>query len=174
MADAEASGGAGPGRFGGPVVAGVAPRQDSRVRACAARLAATLGVRLVFVYADPSVYPGSDGAGTVRLLPIDPDAGDVGGSDGTAAAAALEAALRTELEQVPLDWEFRRLWGSPAQALQRAAEELDASLIVVGTRAGGRAHHLEERLAGSVADRLVHRQQRPIVVVPPVVVPPGR
>jgi nucleotide-binding universal stress UspA family protein len=162
MADAEGSGRAGPGRFGGPVVVGVRPRQDPRVWACAADLAAALGVRLVFAYADPSVYPESDGAGAVRLLPIDPDAG---GSDSAAVAEALTARLRTELAQVPVDWEFRRLWGSPAQALHRAAEELDASLIVVGTREGGRAHHLEERLAGSVADRLVHSQQRPILVV---------
>lgn len=162
MADAEARGRA--GRFGGPIIVGVRPRQDPRVRACAADLAAALGVRLVFAYADPSVYPESDGAGAVRLLPIDPDAGD-GDADGAAVAEALAARLRTELEQVPVDWEFRRLWGSPAQALQRAAEELDASLIVVGTREGGRAHHLEERLAGSVADRLVHAQQRPILVV---------
>src|SRR4051812_13148477 len=116
MADAAASGRAGPGRFGGPVVVGVQPGQDPRGRACAARLAAALGVRLVFAYADPSVYPESDGAGAVRLLPIDPDAGDAGGSDGAAAAEALAARLQTELEQVPVDWEFRRLWGSPAQA----------------------------------------------------------
>jgi len=172
MADVQAHGGAGPCRFGGPVVAGVHPRQDPGILACAAGLAAALGVRLVCVYADPSVFPETGAAGAVQLLPIDPDAADAGESGDAAASEGLDADLQAGLAQAPVDWEFHRLWGSPEQALHRTAEELGASLIVVGTRADGPVHHLEERLAGSVADHLLHHQKRPVVVVPAVVPPP--
>lgn len=150
-------------RFSGPVLAGVLPRQAPRVRACAAELAAVLHVPLVCAYADPSVFPVFDDAGAVRLAPIDPD-GDDAGSE--AQAAELAALLRGELEQTPVEWEFRRLWGEPAQALHRTAEELDASLIVLGTHQPGPGHHWEGLISGSVAGRLAHRQDRPVLLIP--------
>ncbi|MFD1214328.1 universal stress protein [Arthrobacter sp. GCM10027362] len=161
MAGSEADSAAGLRRFSGPVLVGVVPRQHPSVLAGAAALAAGLGVGLVCAFADPEVYPEVRPDGTVDLLPIDPDAGAA-----AETADALVSELQAGLRQVPVAWEFRHLWGDPAQALHRAAEELDASLIVVGTRERGLAHRLEERVAGSVAAHLAHRQQRPVLVVP--------
>jgi nucleotide-binding universal stress UspA family protein len=139
----------------------VVPRQPPAVLAYAQALAAGLGVGLVCAYADPEVYPQAGPGGTVVLRPVDPDAGGAGET-----AGALAARLQAELAQSPVAWEFRQLWGDPARALQRTADELDASLIVVGTREPGLAHQLEELMAGSVAAYLSHHQYRPVLVVP--------
>ena len=53
--------------------------------------------------------------------------------------------------------------GRPAEALVRVAEDLDATMIVVGRRgAGGFA----ELVLGSVPHQLSHHSPRPVVVVP--------
>jgi nucleotide-binding universal stress UspA family protein len=63
-------------------------------------------------------------------------------------------------------WSVRQLLGDPALALIQLADELDASLLVVGTRKRGLGESLREFLTGSVAARLSHRQHRPVLVVP--------
>ena len=48
--------------------------------------------------------------------------------------------------------------------MERAAEEFDADLIVVGTHGRGT---VTAALMGSVARALCHRSHRPVLVVPP-------
>lgn len=62
-------------------------------------------------------------------------------------------------------WTARVAAGSPARELSDLAEELDAMMIVVGTREGFRGA-VREAVNGSVAAALSHRQHRPVVVVP--------
>lgn len=52
--------------------------------------------------------------------------------------------------------------GSPAEELLKAAERLDASVIVVGSRGQGRVGRL---LLGSVSDRLLHHAKGSVLVV---------
>ena len=53
--------------------------------------------------------------------------------------------------------------GSPAEVLIRVAEDLDASLVVVGRRGSG---GFVEMLLGSVPHTLSHRARTPLVIVP--------
>jgi nucleotide-binding universal stress UspA family protein len=55
------------------------------------------------------------------------------------------------------------LRGEPAIALSQAAEAEDVELVIVGTRARG---PLARTLLGSVADELLHRCPKPVMVVP--------
>jgi nucleotide-binding universal stress UspA family protein len=55
------------------------------------------------------------------------------------------------------------LEGSPSSVIVEQAERLDADLILVGTHGrGGPAH----ALLGSVAERVVQKARRPVLVVP--------
>ena len=51
-------------------------------------------------------------------------------------------------------------------AMKHLADQLDARLLVVGTRKRGLGESIREFFTGSVAARLAHRQQRPILVIP--------
>jgi nucleotide-binding universal stress UspA family protein len=66
------------------------------------------------------------------------------------------------LDPLGISWD---LWignGDPACRLDEVAADVDADLIVVGTHGGGLLRSL---LRGSVATRLLHREQRPLLVV---------
>ncbi len=52
--------------------------------------------------------------------------------------------------------------GKPAEEIIALAEELDADLVVVGSRRAGRTKRL---IAGSVSEGVVHRASRPVLVV---------
>ena len=60
----------------------------------------------------------------------------------------------------------RQLVGDPAMAIKHLADEVDARLLVVGTRKRGFGESVREFFTGSVGARLAHRQHRPILVVP--------
>jgi nucleotide-binding universal stress UspA family protein len=61
-------------------------------------------------------------------------------------------------------WSFERRQGDAATELLRAADDHDATCVVVGRH----GHRLITRvLMGSVTDRLVHHADRPVLVVPP-------
>jgi nucleotide-binding universal stress UspA family protein len=81
-------------------------------------------------------------------------------------AAELKHAERV-LEQAAKDlgWpEAERLVkvGTAAETLEDVADQIDASLIVVGSTGKGAVKRL---LLGSTADRLVHISSRPVLVV---------
>ncbi|BDZ64261.1 universal stress protein [Agromyces mangrovi Wang et al. 2018] len=146
------------------IVAGIVPGQPSAVVRYAARLAATFGVPLECAYVDVSSYAISTNIdGSILAVPIDPD----GATDAAEeTAVAIEQYLRRELAGAGIDWRVHLLAGNASRELERLADEVDAELIVVGTRERGVLAGLAEFLSGSIAAQLSHRQCRPVVVVP--------
>ena len=55
---------------------------------------------------------------------------------------------------------------TPRWRSSTSPSQIDARLIVVGTRKRGFGESIREFFTGSVAARLAHRQHRPILVVP--------
>ncbi|MCJ1706162.1 universal stress protein [Microbacterium sp. VKM Ac-2923] len=146
----------------GPVIAGVVPGQASRVVREAARYAGLAGVELVVVHVDTTRFVAfEDPDGYVHSSSVD--------VAGAAAKAALEDVRLSAVEALGdhgVTWRVRQEIGDPALALMRLADEMGASLLVVGTRKRGLGESLREFLTGSVAARLSHRQRRPVLVVP--------
>lgn len=79
---------------------------------------------------------------------------------------ALLQEVSDVLKHTGVEWEAHALSGDPACELGLLANRLKAEMIIVGTRGPGAREVLRELFNGSVADRLIFRQERPIVVVP--------
>jgi nucleotide-binding universal stress UspA family protein len=78
-------------------------------------------------------------------------------------AAILDALLLEGGDAVAdVDYELELVDGHPAEALDRVARVRDADQIVIGSRGFGR---LRSAL-GSVSHELLHRADRPVVVIP--------
>lgn len=153
------------------LVVGVTPHQPPDVVRCAARFATPLDAELICAYVDPGRYVVAEHPdGTVDSRPLDPDQPDW---DSAAFDPALAERIRTAVAGSGVNVEFRALAGDIAHALGRLAELLDAQLIVVGSRRGGLRTSWHEFIGGSVAAHLVHRQPRPVLVVPLTPVPAG-
>ncbi len=145
------------------VIVGVIPGQPDALVRTAATFAEHFDADLVCAYVDNSHYAaGHRPDGTVVTMPIDPDLVD----DEEGFDPDLFAALADLLEGRSVRWTVRYLVGGPAQELGRLADELNAAMIVVGTREAGVKRSLHEFFNGSVAVQLAHRQHRPVVVVP--------
>jgi nucleotide-binding universal stress UspA family protein len=168
------------------VIVGLRPDDQTSLAARAAVFAQRFGAELVCATVDTSrrvVEERPDG--TVVTLPdpahglATPDVVYVAEYSETDLRVEdfdeeLRARIASELQHVPISWSTRALAGGhPADALARLAEKLDAEMIVVGTRKPNFAGTLREFINGSVATRLAHRQNRPVVVVPRSPVPPG-
>ncbi|MFG6280822.1 universal stress protein [Microbacterium sp. 5K110] len=146
----------------GAVIAGVVPGQSPRVIRAAARQAALAGTELVVVHVDTTrfvAFEDPDGY-------VNPSTLDVVGAAARAALAEVQSDAASALDGDPVPWSVRQVIGDPALALIHLADEIDASLLVVGTRKRGLGESLREFLTGSVAARLTHRQHRPVLVVP--------
>ncbi|KQZ86278.1 universal stress protein UspA [Microbacterium sp. Root166] len=146
----------------GAVIAGVIPDQSTRVLTEAARYAKLMGVTLVVVHVDVTRFVTyEDPDGYVHSAPI-----DVNIAAGEGELDRVRAMADTALAGHGLKWTVRQLVGDPAMALKHLADQLDAKLIVVGTRKRGIGESIREFFTGSVAARLAHRQHRSILVVP--------
>ncbi len=146
------------------VVVGVVPRQPAAVVRTAATFAERFGAELVCATVDTSRFTLAHAVdGPDVTMPIDPD---VLGPAPTTFDPDLEVTLAVALEGRPVRWSVRALAGSASQELARLADDLDAAMIVVGTREAGLRGSLHEFFNGSVAVQLAHRQHRPVVVVP--------
>jgi nucleotide-binding universal stress UspA family protein len=153
------------------VLVGVVPGQPTAVVAAAARFAERFGAELVCASVDVGRYTvDHQPDGTVVSNSIDADLVDD-------IVEQFDPALRATLAEVldnrsvpdnhhPVRWSVRALAGGAAQELAGLADELDAAMIVVGTRKAGMRGSLHEFFNGSVAVQLAHRQHRPVVVVP--------
>lgn len=145
-----------------PVIVGVIPGQSPRVVIEAARYAGMLGVGLVIVHVDVTRFVTyEDPDGYVHTAPI-----DLGAVSSAAQLEQIRAAAAEALAASTVDWVVHQLVGDPALAIKHLAERVDAKLLVVGTRRRGIGESIREFFTGSVAARLAHRQQRPILVVP--------
>jgi nucleotide-binding universal stress UspA family protein len=132
------------------IVVGVDGRDRGRdALALAGRLAGLAGGRLVAVHAIRfDLYVGRSEAPRYNSL----------------AERDVERALRDDLAAAGLQAQIRVVGeSSPARALHRVAEELDADLIVVGS-----THHgpIGRMLVGDDAGATVHGSSRPVAVAP--------
>jgi len=146
----------------GKVIAGVVPGQSSRIVREAAHYAALAGAEVIVAHVDTTRFVAfEDPDGYVHSSTV-----DVAGAAAQAALDEVRRATGEALAGSAVTWSVRQIIGDPALALIQLADEIDASLIVVGTRKRGLGESLREFLTGSVAARLSHRQRRPILVVP--------
>lgn len=140
----------------GPIVCGVdgSPASAEAVRV-ASELARALGTTLVLVNAVPgTALPGASASpGAAERLRDE----EVREGRELLAEAASRAGLGEDVEQ-------RVVVGKPEDALVRLAEELEASLVVIGRRGH---HRVRAAVLGSVSSSLAGRCPRPVVVVPP-------
>lgn len=146
----------------GAVIVGVVPDQSSRVLKEGARYAKLFQAPLIVAHVDVTRFVTyEDPDGYVHSAPIDLNiaAGEGDLAKVTDAAAAV-------LDGTGVDWVARQLVGDPAMALKHLADQVDARLLVVGTRKRGFGESVREFFTGSVGARLAHRQHRPILIVP--------
>jgi nucleotide-binding universal stress UspA family protein len=80
-------------------------------------------------------------------------------------------AITAALAGASVPWTHHEEHGDPAEQLASLATELDAPYIVVGATHRGVLHNLG---SGSVSKRLLHIQQRPVIVVPEPLAPEQR
>jgi nucleotide-binding universal stress UspA family protein len=146
----------------GAVLVGVVPGLPTRVLKEAARYATLLGAPLVVVHVDVTRFVTyEDPDGYVHSAPI-----DINVAAGESELAVVEAEAAKVLEGHEVDWTVKQLVGDPAMAMKHLADQLDARLLVVGTRKRGLGESIREFFTGSVAARLAHRQRRPLLVIP--------
>jgi nucleotide-binding universal stress UspA family protein len=146
----------------GAVIAGVVPDQSPRVLKEAARYAKLLQVPLVVVHVDVTRFVTyEDPDGYVHSAPI-----DINIAAGEGELAKVQSAAASVLGDSGPHWTVRQLVGDPAMAIKHFADQIDARLIVVGTRKRGFGESVREFFTGAVGVRLAHRQHRPILVVP--------
>ncbi|GAA1999093.1 universal stress protein [Microbacterium ulmi] len=146
----------------GAVIVGVVPGHPVRVVKEAARYAKLLGAHLLVVNVDVTRFVTyEDPDGYVHSAPI-----DINIATGEADLERVTAETTASLEGSGVDWSVRQLVGDPAIAMKHLAEQVDARLLVVGTRRHGIGESIREFFTGSVAARLAHRQHRPVLVIP--------
>jgi nucleotide-binding universal stress UspA family protein len=146
----------------GAVIAGVIPDQSPRVLKEAARYAKLFHVPLVVVHVDVTRFVTyEDPDGYVHSAPI-----DINIAAGEGELAKVQDAAASVLGDSGPSWTVRQLVGDPAMAIKHFADQIDARLIVVGTRKHGFGESVREFFTGAVGVRLAHRQHRPILIVP--------
>lgn len=146
----------------GAVIVGVIPDQSTRVLAEGARYAKLLGAPLLVVHVDVTRFVTyEDPDGYVHSAPIDIN---IAAGEGELEKVRSVASSFLSAHDVP--WSVQQLVGDPAMAIKHLAEQVDAKLLVVGTRKRGLGESIREFFTGSVAARLAHRQPRPILIVP--------
>jgi nucleotide-binding universal stress UspA family protein len=139
----------------GVVVCGVddstAARQAARV---ARAVAEALGVEVVLVHAVPTMIP--PGMSAVPRGPADVAATEHRAAEEFLATLAHDEGLGAAAER-------RVAYGSQADAIRDVADEVNAALVVVGTRRRGA---LRSALAGSVSRDLKSESSKPVLIVP--------
>jgi nucleotide-binding universal stress UspA family protein len=113
-------------------------------------MANRMGMRVTLVHVLPPLgESGSDFAAFERACEI------------YAGELLEEVRQETGLQGPPTDTEV--LHGEPAEAIAQAAAAKDVHMVILGTRARGA---LARTLLGSVADALLPRSPKPVMVVP--------
>lgn len=146
------------------IVVGVEAGQDMIVIERAAEFARYFDATLVCVISDDGRYEAREGPdGKVTSLDFDSD-------NPEEIQETFDKTLRSAVEAIlsphGVEWTPRAMAGDPALQLAHVADEVDALMIIVGTRRPSRMGSMRELLNGSVAVHLAHRQDRPVVVIP--------
>ena len=141
------------------LVVGVVPTQPIHVASEALEWAQRASIDTVhFIYADLELVE-IDGT----LEPMDPDSLNDLCKD---EQKALSDRLLFLAQTTGVSADFRCIAGDPSHILASLACKLRACAIVIGTRAHGGKAAFEEWTRGSVAERLAHRQQIPVLIIP--------
>lgn len=147
----------------GPVLVGVTGEQPESVPERGVAFAKAFGRDVVFAWVDTTQYTsGFMSDGTVAFTTFDPDPSAQAEHD----ISWLDERARAAADTAGVSWTTRVGAGQPSAVLGALADEVGASMIVVGTREPGFIAGLQEFLGGSVAAHLAHTQARPVVVVP--------
>ncbi|ANP74376.1 universal stress protein [Cryobacterium arcticum] len=154
-----------------PVVVGVTSGQPDAVVLAASEFAAMFGAELICASVDPSRYMLEElPDGSMTSASFDPDSLEQ-------QTTVFDEGLRAQIERVlagrKVTWSTRALAGDPARALGTLAGTVRAVMIIVGSREPTIRHNLRTFFTGSVAVRLAHGQQRPVVIIPLNPVPFG-
>jgi nucleotide-binding universal stress UspA family protein len=145
------------------IVVGVHRDQDDSVLSTAAKLAELFAAPLVCAHVDSGRYETAMAPdGSMQSESVDPDIVE---DDATDFDPQRQSAIRSTVGS-GVQLIFRDLAGEVAHSLSEEAEQLGAQMIVVGARSGGIGVSVQDFFRGSVAVHLVHRQSRPVVVVP--------
>ena len=153
---------------GHPLVVAVTEKPEPLVVLTAASLARATGADgLYFAFADPSRYVDEElPDGTVRHHSIDSDLGDELWPDRERRIIHWVSEAMSGSET---PWHFRYLAGRADRALTHLARAVDAAAFVVGTQT--RPHRrARDFVSQSLSMQLAHRQHRPVLTVPLVVV----
>jgi nucleotide-binding universal stress UspA family protein len=118
----------------------------------AAEIALRFGARLTLAYVVPRLLLPPDAYG-LTVAEVE--------SEHQSFAQKLLAAARAKLGEPGVEVDTFVLYGSPAESLAEAAAQLDADLVVVGSRGRGA---VARSLLGSVTDRLVHVSSKAVLV----------
>lgn len=146
------------------IVVGLEEGEDTIVLRQAAEFARRFNAKLVCVISNDGRYPArEDPDGAVTSLDFDSD-------DPEEFQETFNEKLRVRVDAVlsseKVEWSPRAVAGDPALQLAHVADEVNALMIIVGTRRPSRMGSMREFLNGSVAAHLAHRQYRPVVVIP--------
>ena len=150
MADAESA----------PIVVGVDFSKNGRKAFDAAvNLADDLGATLVVVHAFPEMKTPSLMVGDLGRKVIDEARAEISNEEAmTLAEEWVSVARKRDLDVVPVAAD-----GKPSDLILEQADAHNAGIIVVGTH--GRTG-LKRVLLGSVAEDVVRRSKRPVLVIP--------
>lgn len=121
--------------------------------------------RVVLLHvAAPPATPMS-GSGLVAPDVLAMNTGDTGDTGQELVAEIKENLTQTRKQaNLPPDTELRVVWGDPATEIVVVAKELNADLVVMGSRGRG---FLGRVILGSVSSHVVHHAGLPVLVIPP-------
>jgi nucleotide-binding universal stress UspA family protein len=141
-----------PRRGGEPVVIATDGSESAEQAVLAgARVGHALGTKAVLVYVRPAIGPLGEPYYQEKL------------SEQMANAQAALARAETLLRQEDCEADAEILEGNAAEQIVELAQARNAPLIVVGSRGLGA---VAGALLGSVSSAIIHRADRPVLVVP--------
>ena len=139
------------------IVVGIDGSQQARhATALAASMARATGaeIHLVTVVRPPEGWWGIVGS---------PPTSTALGNTLTDAKQQILDLVAADVDLTDIDYQLVEEIGDPAKTLVNYASSIDADLLIVGKRGAG---IIERMMIGSVANRVVHDAQCPVVVVP--------
>lgn len=150
-------------RLEGPIILGVGWCFSEQLIRTAAVLAASMEEHLICAFVDPASYLTEwEPANYRTALSLDPNINE----EAQFPSQYLQHKLETILGKPGRAWSFRVLHGAVPKALSRLAENTSAALLIVGAGRPGSLAKLDRALEGSVSAALVHRQRRPVLIIP--------